>query len=300
VLDYYEVDSLKNLLDAYEELRNKRMPGSNKLRKWLFRGQKEASWRLEPALDRAMRRFNIPQPQWKSFEERTLREGQRNLHRYLTDLPDRNDWAEWLALLQHHGAPTRLLDWSYSFFVALFFAIDKADPCTKADSCTKADPCPEESKPKPAKIFAIDNEELVDLRKKEYEVGLPWWIRDWHNTNDKDPCVLTYFLKDTTDLDIVLPLNPFRLNERLAIQQGIFLFCPHRTKSFDEVYKKMRENHPGLTYEIVIHISPSLVAEILTHLQDLNVISRALFPGIDGLCRGLEHKIGVDKNWTFL
>lgn len=217
-----------------------------------------------------------------------LREGQRNLHRYLTDLPDRNDWAEWFALLQHHGAPTRLLDWSYSFFVALFFAIDRADPCLGG------------SEPKPAKIFAIDNEELVDLRKKEYEVGLPQKIRDLHNTNEKDPCVLTYFLKETADLDIVLPLNPFRLNERLAIQQGIFLFCPNRAKSFDEVYKKMRENHPGLAYEIVIHISPSLVAQILTYLQDLNVTSRALFPGIDGFCRGLEHKIAVDKNWTFL
>jgi FRG domain len=288
MLPDYEVDSLKNLLDAYEDPRNQSVPGPNKPRKWLFRGQKEICWRLEPALDRALRRFDIHQQDCKSFEERILREGQRNLHRYLTDLPDCNDWAEWFALLQHHGAPTRLLDWSYSFFVTLFFAIDKADPC------------PEGSEPKPAKIFAIDNEELVGLRKKKYEVGLPWWIRYWHDTNDKDPRVLTYFLKETADLDIVFPLNPFRLNERLAIQQGIFLFCPNRAKSFDEVYKKMRENHPGLTYEIVIHISPSLVAEILTHLQDLNVTSRALFPGIDGFCRGLEHKIGVDKNWTFL
>lgn len=168
----YEVATLRDLLDAYEKLRDQRVPESTKPRKWLFRGQKEACWGLEPKLDRALRRFSILPQYWKSFEERTLREGQRNLHRYLTDLPDFNDWAEWFALLQHHGAPTRLLGWSYSFFVALFFAIDKADPR------------PEGSEPKPAKIFAIDNEELVDLRKKKYEVGLPTEIRDWHNTND--------------------------------------------------------------------------------------------------------------------
>jgi hypothetical protein len=225
---------------------------------------------------------------WASFEKRTLREGQRNLHRYLTDLPDFDDWAEWFALLQHHGAPTRLLDWTYSFFVALFFAIDKADPC------------PEGSEAKPAKIFAIDNEQLVDLRKEKYEVVLPADVRKWHNENDKDARVLKYFLEDNPDLDIVLPLNPFRLNERLAVQQGIFLFCPNRAKRFDDVYKEMRENYPGLTSEIEICISPSLVGEILTYLQGLNMTSTTLFPGIDGLCRGLEHKIGVGRIWTFI
>lgn len=288
MLPEYEVNTLEELLDAYKILQDQKVPGSKKPRKWLFRGQKEACWRLEPALDRALRRFSVPSQDWKSFEERTLREGKRNLHRYLTDLPDYDDWAEWFALLQHHGAPTRLLDWSYSFFVALFFAIDKADPC------------PEGSEPKPAKIFAIDNEELVALREKKYMVNLPERILEWHTENDKDPRVLKHFLDETADLDIVLPLNPFRLNERLAIQQGIFLFCPNRAKSFDDVYKEMRENHPGLTSEIVIHISPPLVAKILTHLQELNMTSRTLFPGIDGFCRGLEHKIGVDRNWTFL
>jgi hypothetical protein len=284
----YKVHNLKSLLAAYEKLQKELMPGSKKRRKWLFRGQKEASWLLEPTLDRALRRFGIDRKDLKRFEKVTLREGQRNLHRYLTDLPDRGNWAEWFALLQHHGAPTRLLDWTYSFFVALFFAIDKADPRPKG------------SKPKPAKVFAIDNEELVDIRKKKYEVGLPRKIRNLHWKDDKDPVVLTHFLKEPTDFEILLPLNPFRLNERLAIQQGIFLFCPNRDRSFDEVYKNMRRDYPGLTSEIVIHITPTLVADILTRLQELNMTSTTLFPGIDGFCRGLEHRIRVDGNWTFL
>jgi hypothetical protein len=63
-----------------------------------------------------------------SREAAIVREFMRRAHHHLSDVPtprglaSEPDRLEWLALMQHHGAPTRLLDWTYSLYVATHFA----------------------------------------------------------------------------------------------------------------------------------------------------------------------------------
>ena len=47
---------------------------------------------------------------------------------YGVDLPVDGETDEWLALMRHHGAPTRLLDFTYSPYVAAYFAFEDAEP----------------------------------------------------------------------------------------------------------------------------------------------------------------------------
>lgn len=95
---------------------------------WLFRGVSSANYSLMPSIGR----LKDDQPPYSPDAEREILEKfKREAIPHLAYLGARptDEW-EWLALAQHHGVPTRLLDWSESPLVALFFAVDK-DPVNK-------------------------------------------------------------------------------------------------------------------------------------------------------------------------
>jgi len=95
-------------------------PGSGQPRfaDYLFRGQMDAAWGLGTSFDRAVPDAisdrNKEFIRWRRFF--------RYLHRHLGNSLDDLDEFEIDALSQHYGAPTRLLDWSLSPYIAAFFA----------------------------------------------------------------------------------------------------------------------------------------------------------------------------------
>src|SRR5262245_17838610 len=84
---------------------------------WIFRGQEDASWALAPTIERA-----FPPKRRVEVERQTLRDFKAKAHFYTSHVPADDDTLSWLAQMRHQGVPTRLLDWTYSPHVALFFA----------------------------------------------------------------------------------------------------------------------------------------------------------------------------------
>ena len=84
---------------------------------WIFRGQSR-DWPLRPSAGRR-KNYTI------DVERLMLDEFKRHAVSHFDTDPIRDNW-NWLALAQHHGLPTRLLDWTYNPLVAAFFAAQPA------------------------------------------------------------------------------------------------------------------------------------------------------------------------------
>ena len=85
---------------------------------WVFRGHSDHTFKLVPSISRT----KFTHATVEAFEESIFTIFKREAKGYIQELPH-SEW-EWLALAQHHGIPTRLLDWSYNPLTALFFAVD--------------------------------------------------------------------------------------------------------------------------------------------------------------------------------
>jgi hypothetical protein len=86
----------------------------------VFRGEPRADYLLRPAVGRLLERL---QPAARrEWERRMLRAFVRRAAAFLDGWRPSSEW-DWLALAQHHGLPTRLLDWTHNPLVALYFAV---------------------------------------------------------------------------------------------------------------------------------------------------------------------------------
>src|SRR5215469_10611326 len=92
---------------------------------WAFRGERDERWPLYSSLSRYLQNFGVAPGAWLNQEQRILRVFKRKAHQFLDQPPDPDDDFQWLALMQHHGAPTRLIDFTWSPYVAAFFALER-------------------------------------------------------------------------------------------------------------------------------------------------------------------------------
>ena len=89
----------------------------------VFRGQSKVALGLETSIERIAARQDYPLGQLAERERHMVREFQRRAHHHVTAPPSPKDRLERLAMIQHYGGPTRLLDFTHSFYTAAFFSV---------------------------------------------------------------------------------------------------------------------------------------------------------------------------------
>jgi hypothetical protein len=202
-------------------------------------------------------------------EQELVREFKRAHHNYSTHTPHPDAMVEWLSLMQHHGAPTRFLDFTYSVHVAAYFAIEAAE----GDSA----------------VWAINgrwalNQSVALLRAAGKEKKLVEALKDRFMEDSEHAMNELFF--ERRGVRFATPMNPFRLNERLRIQKGVFL-APGRVDApfVANLAALPGYQKPGNVLRIVI--PKRLVGPGLVQLFRMNVTRTSLFPGLDGYSRAL-------------
>lgn len=248
-------------LKQWEDLNRYARPG------WLFRGHRKADWVIESSIERCFERENIPTRGRYGLEQELLRDFKRAYHQYAAHVPSEGAVLEWLALMEHHGAPTRCVDFSYSIYVAAYFALEDAD-----DDCA---------------VWAINgpwaSKTSVATLRKAGKKGVGTFLKP--TVQEQESIVAEAFYR-TPHVRCAVPVNPFRLNERLRIQRGIFMVPGDCRLPFMDNLRALPQYHRAENVvKLVIPIE--LRRTILRQLYHMNVTRTSLFPGLDGYARSL-------------
>jgi len=241
--------------------------GWSGFRNWGFRGQANADWPLLSSLARHVKYTGVCEEAWPRQEERIRRIFERKAHLFIEDPP--RDELEWLALMQHHGAPTRLLDLTWSPFVAAFFALERAENA--------------------AAVWAIN----LPLIWQKGSRGI-----DGVRIHEADPRdrrrFEEYYLPN--EYAFVWQGDPFRMPRRVIAQSGTFLVASHLGMTIEQILesfptRKSSRNARDETLLVkFVFDTKKMREDAMASLYSMNITQSTLFPGLDGLARSMAYE----------
>lgn len=235
---------------------------------WYLRGQADARWSLEPSLCRYLHHTLITHEKAYGIEFGAFHRFQAHAHLFLNEPHIQNNrwnWVVWWMIMQHYSCPTRLLDWTESPYVALYFAVEQLPECDGA-------------------VWLVPSSQLDTLMSAKYgkmrETG-------------ENP-----FFEDQPS-QAVYPIVTAKHTERSVAQQGVFTVptdpLADQARSIAEVF-----NQAGKAQALAKIVVPApLKYQFMSRLRIMNTTASSLFPGIDGIGRATAEYIRL-RVWSDL
>ena len=218
-----------------------------------------------------------------------LRDFKRAFHHYSSNTPRDDDDLEWLALMQHHGAPTRLLDFTYSPFVAAYFAMEDADATESKEE------------DRFIAVWAVNMNWLRSASSAHFGAAgkvLAKRIPGYFGTDAES--IHRELLFQEPLVTGVMAANPFRINERIRVQKGVFIAPGDVRHDFMDNFAEL-PGHEEVSNVVKLRLPASERPEAMESLHYMNISRTTLFPGIDGYAQSLakyHHLFSRRRPWN--
>jgi hypothetical protein len=229
-----EVTSLSNYIEIISSL--------EKNDRTLFRGQSN-NFPLLPKLAR------LHPSNFEEVEAEILDDFK---YRASSVIPNRNelDYFEWLALMQHYGIPTRLLDWTTNPLVSLYFAVEY--PFREIDD--------------------IDDDS-----------GVVWVLHA-----GRDDIIDRKLEPDVSKMSRTKMIRATNCDDRISNQQGWFSVFKYLGGEKAFVTMEKNKNYKDKMTKLII--KPEAFGEIRKELRIMGINPGYIYPGLDGICRSISNK----------
>lgn len=257
----FEISSAVDLLSRLNKFPNH----------YMFRGHADADWRLESSLERVLGKRWSSEFAAKS-EERSLDQFQSKFHLYDRENVQPKSKLSWLSIMQHYGVPTRLLDFTESPYVALYFALETYSPESKRDFAVIA-----------VDYTAVMEKSLEYIRSRE-----PNFAETRASVYRKQDVVFDEVV-DGRGFDIAWIGEPREFNKRLDRQAGTFLLSGNPGHKIQDVLDSAM--YEGAVEKYVI---PNVLYEpTYALLRKMNLTSKSIYGDLQGLARSIRMELQV-------
>lgn len=235
--------------------------GSQRLTKYLFRGQKDSGWSLLPVLARDVQK-SIRWTLDREFHMQRIFRSDAHNHLSPPLLPSHTRNVElWWSVMRHYGVPTRLLDWTSSPFVAAYFAVNDVGP---TDGC----------------IWVVHPNTVNKIAKEK------------HSFNGTD-FIDKFISEDHSDL--IYFFEPAIKSDRMLAQQCWFSVCANPLKEHGIAIESCKSGGSDDVELMKIIIPARQKIDYLKRLVFMNITARTLFPGLDGLGKSLGEFFNIER-----
>jgi len=249
---------------------------------WVFRGHSRVRWRIESSLARYLRthQLNIREDWHDVRELNSIHNFQKAAHQFISHLPPVEDLLSWLAVMQHFGAPTRLIDFTYSPHVALFFAATGSVAPVKFGEDLLEDELDERYGP--YEIHALSFKQISTFTKQMLRTNGPPRQHRYKigASNEQDEDFIGFF-------------EGRWHNPRQVAQQGLFIIPSKIDMDIHAFIESCKLKKPGSPSNWVIFRfegGRKAYKQMARNLVGANLSEASLFPGIEGIARSLHLK----------